>query len=88
VVESSANDGGSLDLQLRNSGNLDTAPPAVNLPAHCRLGDALGRYRLQTTATGTLRLVPEADAWLASGAIMPIGWVRCDDSLQAKWELR
>jgi hypothetical protein len=88
VVESSANDGGSLDLRLRNGGNLDSAPSAVDLPAHCRLGDALGRYRLQATATGSLRLVPEANAWLAAGAVMPIGWVRCDESLPPEWELR
>ncbi len=88
VVESSANDGGSLDLGLRNRGNLDATLPAVDLPAHCRLGDALGRYRLQTTAMGTLRLTPEDNAGLAAGAVMPIGWVRCDDSLQPEWELR
>ena len=88
VVESALNDGGSFDLRLRNEGNLDQLPPTVDLPADCRLGDALGRYRLLATAEGTLQLVPEADAWLEAGAVMPIGWTRCNQSLQQEWELR
>jgi hypothetical protein len=88
VVESARNDGGSFDLRLRNEGNLDQLPPTVDLPADCRLGDALGRYRLLTDAEGTLQLVPEADAWLEAGAVMPIGWIRCNESLLQEWELR
>jgi hypothetical protein len=88
VVESAVNDGGSFDLRLRNNGNLDQPPPTVDLPADCRLGDALGRYRLLATAGGTLQLVPDADAWLEAGAVMPIGWIRCNRSLQQEWELR
>ncbi|MBK9656674.1 MAG: hypothetical protein IPO66_14915 [Rhodanobacteraceae bacterium] len=66
VVESAINAGGSADLRLRNRGNLDAMPPAVDLPAHCRLGDALGRYRLQSTKAA-LQLAPDPDAWLAAG---------------------
>jgi hypothetical protein len=88
VVESRLNDGGSFDLRLRNNGNLDQPPPPVDLPADCRLGDALGRYRQMATAEGRLQLVPEADVWLEAGAVMPIGWIRCNEGLQQEWELR
>jgi len=86
VVTSALNAGGSFDLSVRNLGNLDAAPPAINLPSHCRLGDALGRYRLQSTTSSALQLVPDSEAWLAVYERMNIGWVRCDRRLQREWE--
>lgn len=87
VVESTINEGGSLDLQVRNLGTLDAQPPLVDLPSHCRLGDALGRYRLQSTKAA-LQLAPDPDAWLAAGERMDIGWVRCDEALEREWVVR
>ena len=87
VVRGTLNAGGSVDLALRNLGTLDAPPPAVDLPAHCRLGDALGRYRLQSTPAG-LRLAPDADAWLPVGETMDIGWVRCAQTLEREWVIR
>lgn len=87
VVSSTRNAGGSVDLAIRNLGTLDAPPPAVDLPAHCRLGDALGRYRLQSTPAG-LRLAPDADAWLPVGETMAIGWVRCAQTLEREWVIR
>jgi len=84
VVESATNAGGSLDLRVRNVGTLDARPPLVDLPSHCRLGDALGRYRLQSTKAA-LQLAPDPDAWLAAGERMDIGWVRCDETLEQEW---
>lgn len=87
VVESAINAGGSLDIQVRNVGTLDAPPPLVDLPSHCRLGDALGRYRLQSTKAA-LQLAPDPDAWLAAGERMHIGWVRCDETLEQEWMVR
>ena len=84
MVESATNAGGSLDLRVRNVGTLDARPPLIDLPAHCRLGDALGRYRLQSTKAA-LQLAPDPDAWLAAGERMDIGWVRCDETLEQEW---
>lgn len=87
VVESAINAGDSLDLRVRNLGTLDAPPPLIDLPSHCRLGDALGRYRLQST-NAALRLSPDPDAWLAAGEGMDIGWVRCDEALEREWDVR
>lgn len=84
IVESATNAGGSADLRLRNLGTLDAPPPAIDLPVHCRLGDALGRYRLQPTPAG-LQLAPDAQAWLPAGERIDIGWVRCGQSLEREW---
>lgn len=86
VVTSTANHGGSFDLMLRNAGTLDAPAPDVDLPAHCHLGDALGRYRLQRTSD-TLRLAPGSDTWLTAGGRMSIGWMRCDQTLPREWVL-
>jgi hypothetical protein len=88
VVQASAAANGAHDLLLRNDGNLDAAPPVVDLPAHCRLGDALGRYRLELAGDGRLRFSPESDASLRAATRMQIGWVRCERALEHKWSIR
>lgn len=88
VVQASATAGGAHDLVLRNDGNLDAAPPTVELPAHCRLGDALGRYRLEIADDGGLRLSPGGDALLRAATRMQIGWVRCEHALEHEWSIR
>ncbi len=88
VVQASAAANGAHDLVLRNDGNLDAAPPSVNLPAHCRLGDALGRYRLELAGDGRLRLTPDSDASLRAATRMQIGWVRCERALEHEWSIR
>ena len=79
---------GAHDLVLRNDGNLDAAPPTVELPADCRLGDALGRYRLDVAGDGRLRLSPDGDAWMRAATRMQIGWVRCERALEHEWSIR
>ena len=78
---------GASDLVLRNDGNLDSPLPAIDLPAHCRLGDALGRYRMDDAAAG-LRLVPADDAWLPAGGRLVVGWTRCAQPLEPRWSIQ
>ena len=78
---------GASDLVLRNDGNLDSPLPAIDLPAHCRVGDALGRYRMETAAAG-LTLAPADDAWLPAGGRLVVGWTRCAQPLEPRWSIR
>jgi hypothetical protein len=86
-VEATPAANGASDLRLHNDGNLDAGAPMVDLPAHCRHGDALGRYRLDSNGA-RLRLSPADQTWLAAGESMTLGWARCAQPVEPQWSVR
>lgn len=66
------------DLIIANDGPADAPlPTAVTLAAgDCLAADAVGRYRLDSTAT-QLRFIRTGDELVRAGQSRPLGWLRC-----------
>ena len=72
---------GSLDIYLRNDGDLDAAlPAAVRLPASCAVADGINGYALVMAGERAL-LQRRQDGWLHAGRERVIGWARCRDAM-------
>ncbi|CAE1141225.1 DUF3142 domain-containing protein [Serratia sp. Tan611] len=69
---------GLYDLIIANDGPADAPlPTAVTLAAgDCLAADAVGRYRLDATAT-QLRFIRTGDELVRAGQSRPLGWLRC-----------
>ncbi|MCA4825515.1 MAG: DUF3142 domain-containing protein [Serratia rubidaea] len=69
---------GLYDLIIANDGPADAPlPTAVTLAAgDCLAADAVGRYRLDSTAT-QLRFIRTGDELVRAGQSRPLGWLRC-----------
>ncbi|MEB6334512.1 DUF3142 domain-containing protein [Serratia rhizosphaerae] len=69
---------GLYDLIIANDGPADAPlPAAVTLAAgDCLAADAVGRYRLDATAT-QLRFIRTGDELVRAGQSRPLGWLRC-----------
>lgn len=81
VLEVRPSAGAAVDLALVNRGNLDAAPPSLNLPAECTAGDGIGQY--QRVSPAPIRFDPVSAARLPAGARMAVGWARCAQPLAA-----